>query len=123
PRLGVRLTGRLGHGPERYVKTGLEPRRRAGGGRTLTSCPGAARCHRVAALAAFVSRRRYPAAMPDHPHTNRGAPFETLFETPSRGPVRGGVLPVELRRYGERLAIPLREDRPAVVVNFVSSLD
>src|SRR2546428_3309213 len=62
--------------------------------------------------------------MPDHAHTNRGASFDTLFEAPAPGgPLRGGSLPAELRRYGDRLAIPMRVDRAVVVVNFVSSLD
>jgi riboflavin biosynthesis pyrimidine reductase len=40
-----------------------------------------------------------------------------------RRPARGG-LPVELSaRYGSDLWIPLREDRPTVVANFVSTLD
>jgi riboflavin biosynthesis pyrimidine reductase len=62
--------------------------------------------------------------MPDRPQTNRGAPFETLFEAPMpAGPARGGALPPDLRRYGPTLAIPLRADRPTVIVNFVESLD
>lgn len=62
--------------------------------------------------------------MPDRPHANRGAAFETLFEAPTAGvPLRGGPLPSDLRRYGARLAIPLRPDRPTVLVNFVESLD
>jgi riboflavin biosynthesis pyrimidine reductase len=40
------------------------------------------------------------------------------------GPVRGGQLPAALSdRYGGDLAIPLREGRPTVVANFVSTLD
>jgi riboflavin biosynthesis pyrimidine reductase len=62
--------------------------------------------------------------MPDRLHANRGAPIETLFEAPAPdGPVRGGDLPPDLHRYGARLVVPLRTDRPAVLVNFVESLD
>ena len=64
------------------------------------------------------------AQRPDRPHADHGAPFEMLFEVPgSAGPVRGGDLPPGLRRYGERLAVTLRRDRPALIVNFVESLD
>jgi riboflavin biosynthesis pyrimidine reductase len=62
--------------------------------------------------------------MPNRPHANPGAPFETLFETSAPdGPVRGGDLPVEFRRYGDRLAVGLRPDRPTLLVNFVETLD
>src|SRR5689334_2154797 len=68
--------------------------------------------------------RRYPARMPHRPHANRGASFETLFETPmTDGPTRGGPLPSELHRYGPQLAVPLNPSAPTVIVNFVESLD
>jgi riboflavin biosynthesis pyrimidine reductase len=62
---------------------------------------------------------------PERPQVNRGAPFETLAEPSpeAAGPVRGGDLPAAFRRYGARLAIPLHDDRPTVIVNFVESLD
>jgi riboflavin biosynthesis pyrimidine reductase len=62
---------------------------------------------------------------PDRPQVNRGAPFETLSEPSpdAAGSVRGGALPAAFLRYGARLAIPLRDDRPTVIVNFVESLD
>ncbi len=54
-------------------------------------------------------------------------PIELLWEAeqvPSGAVVRGGSLPTELRaRFGARLEIPLRPDRPTIVVNFVSTLD
>jgi riboflavin biosynthesis pyrimidine reductase len=44
--------------------------------------------------------------------------------TSPSGRVRGGSLPAPLaERYGGQLAIPLRDDRPTVVANFVSTLD
>src|SRR6266542_3103540 len=62
--------------------------------------------------------------MPARPHANRGASFQTLVEAPPASSTpRGGERPDALKRYGERLAIPLRPDRPAVILNFVSSLD
>jgi riboflavin biosynthesis pyrimidine reductase len=40
------------------------------------------------------------------------------------GGLRGGALPAELRaRYAAPLEIPLRGDRPAIIANFVSTLD
>ncbi|HEY3162781.1 MAG TPA: dihydrofolate reductase family protein [Candidatus Limnocylindrales bacterium] len=53
-------------------------------------------------------------------------PIETLWqaELPIDSPVRGGVLPAELRaRFAARLEIMLRLDRPTIVANFVSTLD
>jgi riboflavin biosynthesis pyrimidine reductase len=53
-------------------------------------------------------------------------PIETLWqaEVPIDSPVRGGVLPAELRaRFAARLEIMLRPDRPTIVANFVSTLD
>ena len=68
--------------------------------------------------------RRYAPAMPHRLHANRGATFETLFEAAAPdGPIRGGDLPADLRRYGDHLAVPLRPDRPTVLVNFVESID
>lgn len=62
--------------------------------------------------------------MNDRPHTDRGAPLETLWEAPATAaPARGGALPQALARYGAALQIPLRSDRPTVLVNFVASLD
>ncbi|HEX5396279.1 MAG TPA: hypothetical protein VFX74_04220, partial [Candidatus Limnocylindria bacterium] len=51
--------------------------------------------------------------------------LQSLVEPPTPGgPMRGGALPERLRaRYGGDLRIPLRTDRPAVIVNFVSTLD
>ena len=53
------------------------------------------------------------------------APLDVLLEVPEfSAAVRGGVPPEPLaRRYGGPLAIPLRADRPTVLVNFVESLD
>lgn len=53
-------------------------------------------------------------------------PLQTLWEANDPRPVevRGVTIPPELeRRYGGGLAIPLRPDRPAVIANFVSTLD
>ncbi len=62
--------------------------------------------------------------MNDRPHADRGALFETLWEAaPTTGPAQGGALPLALSRYGAALQIPLRPDRPTVLVNFVASLD
>jgi len=58
--------------------------------------------------------------------TGRGLAIETLFEAPESAAtsVRGGALPHGLAaRYGPRLEIPLRPDRPTVIANFVTSLD
>jgi len=63
--------------------------------------------------------------------TDRGttpsrAPFDVLFDVPDRSAaaVRGLGMPAELeRRYGGPLLVPLRDDRPAVIANFVSTLD
>lgn len=66
-------------------------------------------------------------APPDRSHADRGKPFDTLWEAEAgsdpAGTVRGGELPQPLARYGGRLAIALRADRPTVVANFVESLD
>src|SRR3954452_13068715 len=57
-------------------------------------------------------------------HANRGAPFELLADGPvPSADARGGDLPEALARYGPTLAVPLRPDRPTVIVNFVESLD
>lgn len=57
----------------------------------------------------------------------RGWPIELLWEDeppPTGVVVRGGQLPAELRaRYGARLEISLRPDRPTIAVNLVSTLD
>ncbi|HVA86324.1 MAG TPA: dihydrofolate reductase family protein [Candidatus Saccharimonadales bacterium] len=59
--------------------------------------------------------------------TGRGLPLEILWEATELGAsstVRGGPLPASLAaRYGSRLQIPLRPDRPTIVANFVESLD
>src|SRR5262249_50541779 len=56
-----------------------------------------------------------------------GASLETLWSGPepaASGSTRGRPMPGELRdRYGGLIEIPLRPDRPTVLVNFVSSLD
>ena len=50
--------------------------------------------------------------------------FEPLVEaTPAVGITRGGLTDALLERYGGDLVVPLREDRPTVIANFVSSLD
>jgi riboflavin biosynthesis pyrimidine reductase len=54
-------------------------------------------------------------------------PIELLWAAerePATGGLRGGVLPPELyARYQARLEIPLRDDRPTLITNFVSTLD
>jgi riboflavin biosynthesis pyrimidine reductase len=61
--------------------------------------------------------------------TGRGLALEPLWaargEEPTSGAgSRGGDLPPALAaRYGPRLTIPLRRDRPTIVANFVESLD
>jgi hypothetical protein len=59
--------------------------------------------------------------------TGRGATFEVLREAPTPPPtprVRGGALPPALAlRYGSHLTFELRDDRPTIVANFVTSLD
>ncbi|HEV8282505.1 MAG TPA: dihydrofolate reductase family protein [Candidatus Limnocylindrales bacterium] len=57
---------------------------------------------------------------------DRRWPIETLWsaELPSEWPARGGSLPDALRdRVAGRLEIQLRNDRPTVIANFVSTLD
>lgn len=52
--------------------------------------------------------------------------IEPVWQAPegSRGPTRGGTLPQALAdRYRADLVIPLRDDRPTVIANFVSTLD
>jgi riboflavin biosynthesis pyrimidine reductase len=54
------------------------------------------------------------------------AALDLLWQAPSQGTgePRGEGMPVELaRRYGGRLAVTLRSDRPTVAANFVSTLD
>jgi riboflavin biosynthesis pyrimidine reductase len=54
------------------------------------------------------------------------APFDVLFDRPdgSRALVRGPGMPDDLEhRYGGPLLVPLRDDRPTVIANFVSTLD
>ena len=62
--------------------------------------------------------------------TGRGLALEPLWTRPEPTDpadpprTRGGDLPPALAaRYGPRLAIPLREDRPTIVAHFVESLD
>ena len=72
-------------------------------------------------------------ASSDRPHADRGTPLETLWDADAHADtdsaldassaVRGGDLPPALERYGPRLAIPLRADRPTIMANFVESLD
>lgn len=70
-----------------------------------------------------------PATSPTQPlaSPNGGWPIELLWEaepSPTGAAVRGGLLPTELQaRFGARLEIPLRLDRPTIAVNFVSTLD
>jgi riboflavin biosynthesis pyrimidine reductase len=59
---------------------------------------------------------------------NEGLPLESLWEAPepSTAPLdrRGGLLPPALAgRFPGKLTIDLREERPTIVANFVSSLD
>ncbi|MFL5650175.1 MAG: dihydrofolate reductase family protein [Chloroflexota bacterium] len=50
--------------------------------------------------------------------------IEPLLAAPAGGRRRGGPLPPELaRRYGADLSIALRDDRPTIVSNFVSTID
>jgi riboflavin biosynthesis pyrimidine reductase len=51
--------------------------------------------------------------------------LETLWElAPPRGAARGASMPEILRtRYGGRLDVPVHEDRPTLLVNFVTTLD
>src|ERR1051326_3331512 len=50
--------------------------------------------------------------------------FEALVLAPDRGgDPRGGLTAALRERYGSDLRIPLREDRPTVIANFVSTLD
>ena len=47
-----------------------------------------------------------------------------IMAPPTPGRARGGGLPAGLgARYGSELSIPLRSDRPTLIVNFVSTLD
>lgn len=58
------------------------------------------------------------------PTTARIALQPLLEDRPPRGTHRGGALPEALRAaYGGDLAIPLRNDRPTLVANFVTTLD
>lgn len=52
-------------------------------------------------------------------------PLEPLLEAPpATGLVRGGRLPQPLEaRYGGPLSVPLRQDRPTLIANFVSTMD
>ncbi len=54
-----------------------------------------------------------------------GLPLESLWRAPEgKGETRGGPLPRELAaRFEGELHIPLRSDRPALVANFVESMD
>src|SRR4051794_35420547 len=50
--------------------------------------------------------------------------IEPLFAAPTHGRRRGGALPADLaERYGADLSIELRDDRPTIVSNFVSTID
>jgi riboflavin biosynthesis pyrimidine reductase len=64
------------------------------------------------------------------PLPSRAAPrgaeaLELLFEIAGdpTGPIRGGLVPGLAAVYGGELSIPLRADRPAVVANFVETVD
>ena len=51
-------------------------------------------------------------------------PIELLWEDTPAGDVRGHGMPDELRRlYGGALVVPIPSSRPAVLANFVSTLD
>jgi riboflavin biosynthesis pyrimidine reductase len=50
--------------------------------------------------------------------------IEPLFAAPTHGRRRGGALPADLaERYGADLSIELRDDRPTIISNFVSTID
>lgn len=71
---------------------------------------------------------RPPAPVPPgRPRADGLRPIVGLWEaSPDLPPasVRGGRLPADLgARFGARLEIPLRADRPTIAVNFVSTLD
>jgi riboflavin biosynthesis pyrimidine reductase len=52
------------------------------------------------------------------------ARFEALVQAPAHdGSARGGLTRALRERYGSDLWIPLRDDRPTVIANFVSTLD
>lgn len=63
---------------------------------------------------------RLPAAAP-----RETEPLEVLYENPpaQAGNVRGGLTATLSRAYGGDLAIPLWDDRPTVIANFVETLD
>jgi riboflavin biosynthesis pyrimidine reductase len=64
--------------------------------------------------------------MPESPAPGPPAPaLEDLWDAgDADGPVRGEAMPAALEaRYGGPLLIPLRDDRPTVIVNFVATLD
>jgi len=68
-----------------------------------------------------------PARAPHGPDLGDTWPIEPLWEAGLPSPdvaVRGGVLPSDLRaRFAAPLGFVLRTDRPAIAVNFVSTLD
>ena len=50
--------------------------------------------------------------------------IEPLLTPPTDGRRRGGALPPDLaRRYGADLSVALRDDRPTIISNFVSTID
>jgi riboflavin biosynthesis pyrimidine reductase len=65
-------------------------------------------------------------AEPATPPTPPAPSLEILLDASldEDGPQRGANMPPNLaRRYGGRLHVPLRPDRPTVIANFVSSID
>src|SRR5207342_348497 len=50
--------------------------------------------------------------------------IEPLLTPPTDGRRRGGALPLDLaRRYAADLSVALRDDRPTIISNFVSTID
>ena len=63
-------------------------------------------------------------AMPTRANPRGDGPLTTLFDAPVEADdVRGGLTAALTRLYDGDLRIPLRTDRPTVLVNFVETLD
>jgi riboflavin biosynthesis pyrimidine reductase len=62
--------------------------------------------------------------LPTRAHPRGDAPLSALFEAATEADdARGGLTPELTRLYDGDLRIPLRTDRPTVLVNFVETLD
>jgi riboflavin biosynthesis pyrimidine reductase len=62
--------------------------------------------------------------LPTRTHPRGDAPLTALFDAATEADdARGGVTPELNRRYDGDLLIPLRTERPTVLVNFVETLD